>query len=100
MGHRGYISTRISGWNVFNRIADHSTIRTQIVQLDDERGEFVKRGEFDHPYPTTKVMFIPDRTCQKRDLVATTGDYLRVWNINDDGIQMDALFNNVRQKRW
>ena len=58
-----------------------------------------KAGEFDHPYPCTKIMWSPDVRNQK-DLLATTGDYLRVWNVNDDGSggnfnpKKECLLNN------
>lgn len=34
--------------------------QVQIVSLDEETSEFTSRGTFDHPYPTTKIMWIPD----------------------------------------
>lgn len=74
--------------------------RVQIVQLDDDLQAFVKRGEFDHPYPTTKIMFIPDRQATRPDLLATTGDYLRVWRINDDGVKMECLLNNNKNSEY
>jgi hypothetical protein len=67
------------------------------VQLDDERGEFVVRGTFDHPYPTTNIMWAPQKSTFEKDLLATTGDYLRLWNVQDDGeVRLEALLNNVR----
>ena len=48
-------------------------LQLQIIQLDEDRGEFVLRATFDHPYPTTKIMWIPDQTAQLPDLVATSG---------------------------
>jgi hypothetical protein len=44
-----------------------------------------KACEFDHPYPCTKVLWNPDISSSGKDLVATTGDYLRLWNLEDDG---------------
>jgi WD repeat-containing protein 68 len=38
--------------------------KVQIVSLDEEKSEFVARSTFDHPYPTTKVMWIPDTVNQ------------------------------------
>jgi len=38
----------------------------------------------DHPYPCTKVMWTPDQSHGTRDLLATTGDYLRIWSLSDD----------------
>jgi WD repeat-containing protein 68 len=42
-------------------------------------------GSFDHPYPCTKLLWSPDiRNQSAKDLLATTGDYLRIWRIYDD----------------
>ena len=35
-------------------------LQVQIVSLDEETSEFTSKGTFDHPYPTTKIMWIPD----------------------------------------
>ena len=34
--------------------------KVQIIQLNEEQGTFVHKATFDHPYPTTKIMWIPD----------------------------------------
>lgn len=34
--------------------------KVQIVSLDEETSEFSAKSTFDHPYPTTKIMWIPD----------------------------------------
>ena len=35
--------------------------KVQIIQLDEERGEFVLKAAFEHPYPPTKIMWVPDQ---------------------------------------
>lgn len=35
-------------------------LQVQIIYLDEETAEFVVRATFDHPYPTTKIIWIPD----------------------------------------
>lgn len=50
--------------------------------LDEESSEFICRNTFDHPYPTTKLMWIPDTKGVYPDLLATSGDYLRVWRVS------------------
>ncbi|CAM9629244.1 unnamed protein product, partial [Choristocarpus tenellus] len=60
---------------------------------------FVRTGELDHPYPPTKIMWSPDKAQGSTDLMATTGDYLRVWRVSDDEpgrVKLQALLNNVR----
>lgn len=63
--------------------------------------QLYKACEFDHPYPCTKILWSPDVSATK-DLLATTGDYLRVWSATDDGSgtgmlipKKVALLNNV-----
>jgi DDB1- and CUL4-associated factor 7 len=76
-------------------IARHSC--NQIVELDDDKGDFVVKGSFDHPYPTTNIIWAPAGNTLGKDLLATTGDYLRLWNVQDDGeIRLECLLNNVR----
>ena len=40
-------------------------------------------------------MFIPDKECNCPDLVATTGDYLRIWQLTEEGTTLQKLLNNV-----
>lgn len=74
--------------------------KIQIIQLDDERGEFVSRAVVDHPYPTTRLQWAPEPLCQTRDLLASSGDYLRLWAVQPDGdVRQECTFNNVRRRR-
>ena len=36
------------------------SFQVQIVALNEETSEFEAKSTFDHPYPTTKIMWIPD----------------------------------------
>ena len=67
----------------------------EVIKLDENTGSFRKTGSFAHPYPTTKIMFIPDRECTRPDLMATTADFLRLWQVNsDDSVSLKALLNS------
>eukprot|EP01120_Amphizonella_sp_Union-15-10_P008919 TRINITY_DN3296_c0_g2_i1.p1 TRINITY_DN3296_c0_g2~~TRINITY_DN3296_c0_g2_i1.p1 ORF type:complete len:329 (-),score=58.35 TRINITY_DN3296_c0_g2_i1:106-1092(-) len=71
------------------------TNKVQIIQLNEKTGQFENKGEFDHAYPTTKIMWIPDKTGSKEDLLATTGDYLRIWEVGEEGkVSQRCLLNN------
>ena len=76
--------------------------KVEIISLDEERREFPAEPthRFDHPYPCTKIMFIPDKEGTHEDLVATTGDYLRVWHIKEDGVQLKSLLNNNKNSEF
>lgn len=65
--------------------------RVEIVQLDDSTGEIRADPNlsFDHPYPATKAAFVPDKDCQRADLLATSSDFLRIWRIADDSSRVD-----------
>ena len=68
----------------------------RVIQLNEEKFEFEEVCSFEHPYPTTKIMWIPDPIGARRDLLATTGDYLRLWSIQDNkSVRLDCLLNNV-----
>ena len=72
----------------------------RIVQLDEETHQFVDNGGFEHPYPTTKIMWMPE-SHGSRDLLATTGDYLRLWNVMDNkSVRLEALLNNNKNTEF
>jgi len=73
----------------------------QIVTLikDEVTGDgvFKKLAQFDHPYPATKSLWAPANANvgTKADLLATSGDYLRIWNVDEDNqITMKGVLNN------
>lgn len=68
----------------------------RIIQLDDETHQFNEIGHFEHPYPATKIMWMPDPNGARRDMLATTGDYLRLWSVVDNkSVRLEGLLNNV-----
>jgi WD repeat-containing protein 68 len=40
---------------------------------------------FAHPYPPSRIAFFPDRSSAAPDLVATSGDFLRIWQLGAAG---------------
>ena len=73
----------------------------RVIQLDEETHKFVDIGGFEHPYPTTKIMWIPDQNGARRDLLATTGDYLRLWNVQDNkSVRLECLLNNNKNTEF
>lgn len=72
------------------------TNRVDVIQLNEETEVFEVKGSFEHPYPTTKIMWIPDKTAARPDLLGTTGDYMRLWEVVDGKkIELKCLLNNV-----
>jgi WD repeat-containing protein 68 len=77
------------------------TNKVEILQLNEETEVFECRGTFDHPYPTTKIQWIPDRAGTRSDLLGTTGDYMRLWEVNDKGkVELKFLLNNNKNSEF
>ncbi|KAG6404992.1 hypothetical protein SASPL_132571 [Salvia splendens] len=80
--------------------------RVEIVQLDDSTGEIRPDPalSFDHPYPPTKLIFVPDKDCQRPDLLASSSDFLRLWQISDSDssrrVELKSLLNNNRNSEF
>ena len=76
----------------------------EIIELVEDSAtedwKFKKVGAFDHPYPTTKIMWRPDIEGTAKDQVATTGDYLRLWNVSTNGITEAHVFNNNKDTEY
>jgi len=77
-------------------ILEDYTNKIEIVQLNEEKGDFETKGSFDHPYPATKIMWSPDRSGDSPDLLGTTGDYLRLWEVKPEKnkVELKWLLNN------
>lgn len=73
----------------------------RIVRLD-EAGEFQFCAQLDHPYPTTNIMWKPSKSTSGKDILATSGDYLRIWAVAESGkeVRMEALLNNNKTSEY
>lgn len=80
--------------------------RVQIVQLHGPSGEIRPDPNlsFDHPYPPTKLAFMPDKECQHPDLLASTSDFLRLWRLPDDDsgrrVELKCAFDTNRGSQF
>ncbi|KAJ6807048.1 WD40 repeat protein [Iris pallida] len=84
--------------------------RVDIVQLDDSTGEIRSDPSlsFEHPFPPTKAMFVPDRDCLRPDLLATSADFLRIWKIPDSSdastpnpaVELQSLLNGNKNSEF
>ena len=60
---------------------------------------------FEHPYPPTKAMFVPDHECLRPDLLATSANFLRIWRISDDdpaarSVDLKSLLNGNKNSEF
>lgn len=47
------------------------------MSLDEETSEFTSKSLFDHPYPTTKIMWIPDAVCTLKNNLMKINDQVK-----------------------
>lgn len=66
--------------------------------MDHAHRTFVQGTAFTHPYPPTKLAFVPDPEGTSPDLLATTSDFLRLWIIQEDGVQLEKTLTTVRPR--
>ena len=75
----------------------------------DKDGEqyFEKLCEVEHPYPATKIMWAPPKFIssdmgagEDKDLLATTGDYLRLWDVDGKQCELKAALNNNKHTEY
>jgi len=88
------------------------------TSMGDPAMQIYSACEIDHPYPCTKILWSPEGNKTSttgmvtnyggRDLLATTGDYLRLWSVSDDNKDQGTythkrealLVNNPRSSEY
>ncbi len=69
-----------------------------VTVLDLVEPDFQVVGSFEHPYPPTKVAFGPEKA--RSDLLATSGDYLRLWQIRGNEIVPKVTLNQNKSSEF
>ncbi|KAI8930052.1 WD40-repeat-containing domain protein [Entophlyctis helioformis] len=70
-------------------LTETNSNKLQVIQLFNKGGDFVKIAEADHSLPVTKFMWSPFHGMGP-DLFATSGDYLRLWELVTPDEAMDT----------
>ncbi|KAL3342377.1 hypothetical protein AABB24_026411 [Solanum stoloniferum] len=73
--------------------------RVDILSFDEDTLTLkpVPNLSFEHPYPPTKLMFHPNPSASLKtnDILASSGDYLRLWDVSETSIEpLFTLSNN------
>ncbi|MBA0725871.1 hypothetical protein Goshw_006646 [Gossypium schwendimanii] len=83
------------------------TNRVDIISFDPETLSFKTHPKlaFDHPYPPTKLMFQPNRksassSSSSSDLLASSGDFLRLWEVRESSIEPVSVLNNSKTSEF
>ena len=73
--------------------------KVEVIQLNETTKKFDLLATFDHVYPPTKVMWMPNATGQKPDLLASSTDSLRIWQ-SDNTPSLKCNLVNVRSSEF
>ena len=76
--------------------------KVEILYLDETKGELGLSQpslSFNHPFPATKIMFLPEKGTGLPDLLATSSDYLRIYKIDDtkdssSNVEIKSILSN------
>lgn len=71
--------------------------RITLIQLDESNRTLKPITTVEHPFPPTKVMWMPYCNTDKPDLFATTGDFLRIWELKGSSVINRCVLNSVCQ---
>lgn len=67
------------------------------MQVNNETRRLERKFEFNHKYPATKIMWIPDPENNHPDLMVTSGEALKVWSIeNNQTAELRCSLSGVR----
>jgi len=80
-------------------IINDSDNYVEVVQLNPESRKLEKKFQFDHKFAPTKIMWVPDTMNNAPDLMATSGEMLRVYNIenNERAVLKCELTSNKKE---
>lgn len=56
----------------------------EIIQLNLDTQLFERKACFDHTFPATKLIWLPEKDGSKPDLLATSGENLKIWQVLDN----------------
>ncbi|KAK4776131.1 hypothetical protein SAY87_024092 [Trapa incisa] len=78
------------------------TNKVEVVQFNPDSSVFYTdtRLVFEHPYAPTNIMFLPSEASDGTELLVTSGDYLRVWGVHHDRVEMRSHLNSRRSSKF
>ncbi|KAG6436353.1 hypothetical protein SASPL_101249 [Salvia splendens] len=75
--------------------------RVDILSFSEDSSSLkpVPSLSFDHPYPPTKLLFHPSVSAPS-NLLASSGDFLRLWEVKDSSIAAVSTLNNSKTSEY
>jgi WD repeat-containing protein 68 len=69
-----------------------------VLNLDEQRGVLQKDeiASFNHPWPATHLQFFPSCSTSKPDILASSGDVVRLWRLRENNTTiLDSVLKDV-----
>ena len=67
------------------KITEDSTNYVEVVELNTATNKLKRTSKFELKIPPSKIMFFPDHSSVNPDLLITSSDTLKIWEILDNG---------------
>ncbi|KAH7816275.1 putative WD40 repeat protein [Monocercomonoides exilis] len=78
----------------FTSFTENLSNRITLIQLDESARQLKQITTVEHQFPPTKVMWMPYTQSDKPDLFATTGDFLRIWELKGSSVVNKCVLNS------
>lgn len=74
--------------------------RVSVIQLDESQGELVERLSFEHNFAPNCIQWIPDPNNIYPDILATGGECLRIYRIENNSATNECTLNNKQASNY
>ena len=74
--------------------------RVEVLELEESSHHFQVLDSFEHTYPASKLMWLPDTTGSKSDLLASSSDCLRLFRFQPGGSKPVSQLLNRRNAKY
>lgn len=69
----------------------------EVIELNSDGRKLKRTSKFEQKIPPTKMLFFPDHSSANPDLLITSSDTLKIWEILDNGeVEIRSSLWNVR----
>lgn len=79
----------------FTSFTENLTNKITLIKLDESSRTLKNLATVEHQFPPTKIMWMPYGQSDRPDLFATTGDYLRIWELKGSSVVNRCILNSV-----
>lgn len=73
----------------------------EIIELSEDGSKMKRSSKFEQKIPPSKIMFFPDHSSANPDLLITSSDTLKIWEITETGeVEIRSSLWNVNFRQF